>query len=51
MDLFSRDYLIRMFIKTRGNISETSRLSGLERASIQKIVRRLGMDMDEFRRG
>lgn len=50
MDLFSRDYLHRMFTKTRGNISETSRLSGLERASIQKIVRRLSMDMDQFRR-
>lgn len=49
MDLFTRDYLTRMFNETRGNISQTSRLSGLERASIQKIVRRLGMDMDEFR--
>ncbi|WDP90892.1 MAG: sigma-54-dependent Fis family transcriptional regulator [Desulfobacter sp.] len=50
MDLFCRDYLSRMFTRTRGNISEASRLSGLERASIQKIVKRLGMDMAQFRK-
>jgi len=49
LDLFSRDYLTRLFRQTRGNISETSRLSGLERASIQKIIKRLGMDMEQFR--
>ena len=49
LDLFSRDYLTRLFTQTRGNISETSRISGLERASIQKIIKRLDMDMDQFR--
>jgi len=49
LDLFSRDYLTRLFRQTRGNISETSRISGLERASIQKIIKRLGLDMDQFR--
>jgi transcriptional regulator of acetoin/glycerol metabolism len=49
LDIFSREYLTRCFKETRGNISETSRLSGLERASIQKIIKRLGMDMEEFR--
>jgi len=51
LDLFSRDYLTRMFTFTQGNISETSRLSGLERASIQKIIKRLDMDMNRFRNG
>lgn len=49
LDLFSRDYLTRLFRQTRGNISETSRLSGLERASIQKIIKRLNLDVDQFR--
>ncbi len=49
LDLFSKEYLTRLFRETRGNISETSRISGLERASIQKIIKRLKMDMDAFR--
>jgi transcriptional regulator of acetoin/glycerol metabolism len=36
--------------KTGGNISEAARLSGLGRVSMQKILRRLGMDGVDFRR-
>lgn len=49
LDIFSRDYLTRLFKATRGNVSETSRISGLERASIQKIIKRLNMDISQFR--
>ena len=49
MDIFSKNYLIRLFEHTKGNISESSRISGLERASIQKIVKRLNIDMSSFR--
>ena len=49
MDIFSREYLTYLFRETRGNISETSRRSGLERASIQKIIKRLDLDMSRFR--
>jgi DNA-binding NtrC family response regulator len=49
LDIFSRTYLTRLFEHTRGNISETARISGLERASIQKIIRRLDMDISRFR--
>ncbi|MCP4721494.1 MAG: sigma-54-dependent Fis family transcriptional regulator [Desulfobacteraceae bacterium] len=49
LDIFSKDYLTRLFKDTRGNISETSRISGLERASIQKIIKRLNMDISQFR--
>ncbi|THB80290.1 MAG: sigma-54-dependent Fis family transcriptional regulator [Desulfobacteraceae bacterium] len=49
LDLFSERYLTSLFEHTRGNISKASRISGLERASIQKIIRRLGMDMSLFR--
>ena len=49
MDIFSREYLTCLFKETRGNISEASRRSGLERASIQKIIKRLDLDMSRFR--
>ncbi|MCG8553406.1 MAG: sigma 54-interacting transcriptional regulator, partial [Desulfobacterales bacterium] len=49
MDIFSREYLTCLFQETRGNISETARRSGLERASIQKIIKRLDLDMSRFR--
>ncbi len=49
LDIFSKDYLTQLFKDTRGNISETSRISGLERASIQKIIKRLNMDISQFR--
>ncbi|MBA3008637.1 MAG: sigma-54 dependent transcriptional regulator [Proteobacteria bacterium] len=49
LDLFSKNYLTRLLEQTRGNISETSRLSGIERASIQKIINRLHMDISRFR--
>ncbi len=50
LDIFSKDYLAGIFELTRGNISETSRISGLERASIQKIIKRLNIDMTKYRR-
>ncbi|MBU0465686.1 MAG: sigma-54 dependent transcriptional regulator [Proteobacteria bacterium] len=50
LDIFSKNYLTNLFEHTRGNISETSRTSGLERASIQKIIKRLNIDMSQFRR-
>ncbi len=50
LDIFSKDYLTGLFEYTRGNISETSRISGLERASIQKIIKRLNIDMTKYRR-
>ncbi|MCF6248490.1 MAG: sigma-54 dependent transcriptional regulator [Desulfobacula sp.] len=49
LDIFSKNYLIRLFESTRGNISETSRISGLERASIQKIIKRLHIDISPYR--
>ncbi|MDT8379297.1 MAG: sigma-54 dependent transcriptional regulator [Desulfotignum sp.] len=49
LDIFSRTYLTRLFEHTHGNISETARISGLERASIQKIIKRLNIDISRFR--
>ena len=50
LNIFSKDYLTRLLIETKGNISETSRISGLERASIQKIIKRLDLDIARFRK-
>ncbi|RLC21275.1 MAG: sigma-54-dependent Fis family transcriptional regulator, partial [Deltaproteobacteria bacterium] len=50
LDIFSKNYLTNLFEHTRGNISKTSRISGLERASIQKIIKRLDIDISQFRR-
>ncbi len=49
MDLFSRNYLHILLTRTKGNISEASRLSGLERASIQKIIQRIGLNISDYR--
>ena len=49
MDYFSKTYLNQLFTDTKGNISEASRISGLKRASIQKIVKRLNIDMSDYR--
>lgn len=49
LNIFSKDYLTRLLRDTKGNISETSRISGLERASIQKIIKRLDLDIARFR--
>lgn len=50
LDIFSKNYLTHLFELTRGNIAKTSRISGLERASIQKIINRLNIDISQFRR-
>lgn len=49
LDLFSRNYLHTLLTRTKGNISQASRLSGLERASIQKIIQRLDIDILNYR--
>ncbi len=46
---FTRQYLCDMLKSTGGNVSETARLSGLGRVSLQKILRRIGIEAEEFR--
>jgi DNA-binding NtrC family response regulator len=50
VDSFSRKYFSSLLEKTNGNISQVSRLSGLERVSVQKIIKRLDIDVNEFRK-
>ncbi|GAB6039199.1 sigma-54 dependent transcriptional regulator [Fundidesulfovibrio butyratiphilus] len=49
VDDFTRSYIHVLLEKTGGNISQAARLSGLERFSLQKILKRLGMDAGAFR--
>ena len=49
VDAFTRRYVEQLLGQTRGNISEAARASGLERVSLQKILRRLGIAAESFR--
>ena len=46
---FTRAYAQRLLDETGGNISQAARLSGLERVSLQKILKRLGIAAEAFR--
>jgi len=49
VDAFTRRYVERLLARTRGNVSEAARISGLERVSLQKILRRLGIAAEGYR--
>jgi DNA-binding NtrC family response regulator len=42
LDEFTRRYVEQVLDKTGGNVSEAARVSGIERVSLQKIIKRLG---------
>jgi len=42
LDEFTRSYLEQVLEKTGGNVSEAARISGIERVSLQKIMKRMG---------
>ncbi|GFK93218.1 Transcriptional regulatory protein GlrR [Fundidesulfovibrio magnetotacticus] len=49
LDDFTRSYVLGLMERTRGNVTQAARLSGLERVSLQKILKRLGVDAARFR--
>ena len=49
VDEFTRTYVQELLRQTRGNISEAARISGLERVSLQKIMRRLDIRAEQWR--
>jgi len=51
VDEFTRNYVRRLLEHTDGNISEAARISGVERFSLQKILKRQGITTGEFRKG
>jgi DNA-binding NtrC family response regulator len=46
---FTFTYVTNLLAKTGGNVSRSAALSGLGRASLQKIMRRLGIKSDSYR--
>ncbi len=49
VDQFTRSYLQKLLEHTRGNVTHAAEIAGLNRASIQKIMRRLGMRSEEYK--
>jgi DNA-binding NtrC family response regulator len=48
---FTRSYVRRILEHTQGNISEAARISGIERFTLQKIIKRMNIDTESFRKG
>ena len=46
---FTDEYVNRLLAATGGNVSEAARRSGLTRAALQKIMRRVEIDPEEYR--
>lgn len=46
---FTRSYVEKLLEEAGGNVSQAARVSGLERVSLQKILKRLGVDAEKFR--
>jgi DNA-binding NtrC family response regulator len=49
LDSFTRGYVHTLLKNTGGNVSQAARMSRLTRAALQKIMRRYGIDGDQFR--
>jgi DNA-binding NtrC family response regulator len=49
LNSFTGEYVTRLLAATGGNVSRAARQSGLTRAALQKIMRRVGIDPEEFR--
>jgi len=48
---FTRHYVCELLRRTGGNVSEAARISGLERVSLQKIIKRHDIDAESYRNG
>jgi len=48
---FTRNYVQHILEHTQGNISEAARISGMERFSLQKIIKRMNINTGDFRKG
>jgi DNA-binding NtrC family response regulator len=49
LDDFTRTYILHLMERFKGNVTQAARVSGLERVSLQKILKRLGIDAARFR--
>ena len=49
VDEFTRSYALGLMERCKGNVTHAARISGLERVSLQKILKRVGVDAARFR--
>ena len=49
VEAFTLDYLTRLLRQTSGNVSLAAQVSGMRRQSLQKIIKRCGIDVENFR--
>lgn len=49
MDAFTAEYVDTLLKKTGGNIARASRVAGLSRQALQKMLQRKGVDPDDYR--
>ena len=49
IEAFTLEYLHELFKKTKGNISLSAEISGIKRQSLQKIIKRYHINVDQFR--
>ena len=49
VEAFTRDYLDHLFHRTKGNVSAAAQMGGMKRQSLQKIIKRYGLDVDSYR--
>lgn len=48
-DTFERRYILRALERSRGNIAEAARHSGIDRSNFRRVLSRLGIAADKFR--
>ena len=49
IESFTHEYLNRLLGRTAGNVSAAAQLSGMKRQSLQKIIKRYGIDVQQLR--
>lgn len=49
IDDFTKGYLKRLLQSTGGNVSQSAKISGIQRQSLQKIIKRYGIEVDQYR--
>jgi len=49
IESFTIDYLTRLLQHTRGNITQSAQISGIKRQSLQKIIKRYDISVDQYR--
>ena len=49
IEAFTLDYLDRLLQQTKGNVSLAAQISGMRRQSLQKIIKRYGIEVERYR--